>query len=80
MKPLVTSRCGSHRVNPNYSTLLLMFDGSEVNVRPLGFRFNWQPSDDEVLTVVRELAFLSPTFDGEADRFCCDVEHVAHET
>jgi hypothetical protein len=58
----VTSDCASHRVNPDYKTLLVEFDGSENNLRPYGLEANWQPTDDEVLMIVEGLADLSPTF------------------
>ena len=62
MRLLLTKDCESHHTNPNYQTLLVVFDGSEFNVRPRGFRGNWQPTDKEVMGLVRELAFQSPTF------------------
>jgi hypothetical protein len=74
LKPLVTKDCESHHTNWNYETLLLLFDGSELNVRPKGLRFNWQPTDQEVMTVVRELAFISPTFAEDLVRFAVTLD------
>jgi hypothetical protein len=67
VKARLTSNCASHRVNPDYVTLLFDFDGRETNVRDLnnrilGIAFNWQPRDDVFRAAVRLLANISPTF------------------
>ena len=62
VKALVTSKCESHHTNPDYVTLLVLFEGNEKNVRPYGLRGNWQPTDAEVLGLVKRMCELSPTF------------------
>ena len=62
VKALITHKCESHHTNPNYKTLLIIFDGKDTNVRPIGLRGDWQPRDVEVLSIVKLLADISPTF------------------
>lgn len=62
VKALVTSNCASHKHNNSYPTLLILFEGSETNVRPFNLRGNWQPTDKEFKAAVRLLASISPTF------------------
>jgi hypothetical protein len=73
VKALVTSECNSHRFNQDYETLLVLFDGTETNVRPFGVRMNWQPTDAEVMGLVRRLAELSPTFAQELISYAVDL-------
>jgi hypothetical protein len=62
VKALITKDCASHRYNQSYQTLLVVFDGSDTNVRPLSMRGDWQPRDEEVLSIVKILCNISPTF------------------
>jgi hypothetical protein len=80
MRLLVTKDCESHHTNPNYRTLIVYFDGSEWNVRPRGLRANWQPTDTEVMGLVRELAELSPTFAEQLIRYAYSLDTWADRT
>jgi hypothetical protein len=62
VKVTVTKNCASHRFNQDYLTMLILFDGTDNNVRPLGLRGNWQPTDREFRNAVTLLAENSPTF------------------
>lgn len=74
MQFIVTEECESHRVNPNYKTLLLVWTGEENNIRPLGFTGNWQPTDLELKELVMRLAEISPTFAVWLQRFAFNLD------
>jgi hypothetical protein len=69
VKVIVTSNCNSHKVNVDYKTLLILFDGNDDNIRPVGLRGNWQPKDAEILAIVKLLCEISPTFAEKLVRF-----------
>lgn len=74
VKALVTKDCASHHTNPSYETLLILFEGNERNVRPYGWRGNWQPTDAEVMGLVKRLAELSPTFAEKLVRYALSLD------
>ena len=74
VKALVTSKCERHHTNPNYLTLLVLFEGNEKNVRSYGLRGNWQPTDAEVMGIIRRLAELSPTFADQLVRYAVNLD------
>ncbi len=74
MKLLITKSCETHRVNKDYQTLLIVFDGSEDNTRPRGLRGNWQPKDGELLNVIKSMAMVSPTFAESLTRFVKNLD------
>jgi len=69
VKVTVTKDCASHHSNMEYKTLLILFDGNDDNIRPVGLRGNWQPKDAEILAIVKLLCEISPTFADKLVRF-----------
>ena len=74
VKALVTKDCESHHTNQDYQTLLILFEGNEKNVRPFGWRGNWQPTDLEVMGIVKRLCEPSPTFAESLVRYALKLD------
>ena len=73
LRLLVTKDCASHRFNHAYETLLVFLDRGDSNVRVTPSGLNWQPTDKELMGLVKELAYLSPTFAEELVHFAVSL-------
>jgi hypothetical protein len=64
MRLRVTRDVDSHRVNPNYPTLVVewrVLEDSNFRIRSLS-EADWCPRDEEIIEVVDRMLDLSPTF------------------
>lgn len=64
MRLRVTKDVDSHRVNPNYPTLLIEFElpkDDNFRIRSM-LQADWCPRDDEIIEVVEKMLDISPSF------------------
>jgi len=62
MKIEITKNVKSHRVNPDYPTLRVIWNEGDTNFMVDDLGPNWCPRDQEILDIVQNLMLLSPTF------------------